>query len=489
MNPIILALASRYGTNKILQYLAQSSPALASKVTTALAYGYPAVEILKYVMKGGSSLSKDLPDASSADVNLYEKMGEVPEDIKTAGKVGLGALGIAGLGLSYALGSGQGAQQAAQEIAPTNASNIPQVPNAPVPTPPPTGGNIGNITPGQAIANQVTAPVQQAMQPATSQQIGQASQAIPTQSPTQQPSIFEQLLGGIDPVALDQPKQEQLKFLSMISDELQSKGKTLQDPEFKNLANKLKKTLAGKPGTVIEESARFQAGQEQLQVKSENVSEKNIITPQPITKVEQAQKGETVLTEDGSIAEIKGVSGNNFLIEENGKVRQVSMESLRAQPEAIKKAKIVFDPSSIPEDDRSAALAISLPMPDKSGIINMFHDGSFYLYKRKDGKPLDETLIKRITEGQDIPITSGDTYMGAWNLDKGDSRGSAAHKELTAMSQSLEDMSKKDDPAKQLTFEKITNGFTHGYLQEFMKLLKEATRNYNAKPKKQKKAK
>jgi len=139
-----------------------------------------------------------------------------------------------------------------------------------------------------------------------------------------------------------------------------------------------------------------------------------------------------------------------ILIEENGKVRQVPMDSLRSEPEAIKKAKIVFDPSKVPEKDRSAALAISLPMPDKSSIINMFHDGSFYVYKRKDGKPIEDSIIQRIIEGQDIPISTGETFMGAWNQDTGDSRGSASFKELTAMAQ---DANQPDDPTKPLIFE------------------------------------
>jgi hypothetical protein len=210
----------------------------------------------------------------------------------------------------------------------------------------------------------------------------------------------------------------------------------------------------------------------------------SIVEPAQITKPQEIKKGESVITEDGNIAEIKGMSGNNFLIEENGKVRQVPMDSLRSEPEAIKKAKIVFDPSKVPEADRSAALAISLPMPDRSAIVNMFHDGSFYIYRRKDRQPIDESIIRRVVEGQDIPMTTGESFMGAWNQDTGDSRGSASFKELTAMAQ---DASKPDDPSKPLVFEKITNGYTHGYLKEFMKSLKEANRNFSAKPKKQKK--
>jgi len=241
---------------------------------------------------------------------------------------------------------------------------------------------------------------------------------------------------------------------------------------------------------MIEENARFNAGQAQKEtnVKPLDIEETqeptSIVEPAKITKPQSIQKGESVVTEDGNIAEVKGTSGNNFLIEENGKVRQVPMESLKSQPEAIKKAKIVFDPSKVPESERSAALAISLPMPDKSAIINMFHDGTFYMYRRKDGKPIDDSIIRRIIDGQDIPISTGETFMGAWNQDNGDSRGSASYKELTAMAQ---DATKPDDPSKPLIFSKIKDVFIHGYLKEAQRLLKETNRMFSAKAKKQKK--
>lgn len=497
MNPILQALSSGYSIKKILEYLSKSSPDLANKISTGLTYGYTANQILKYVMKGGKSLDKNLPNSSSIDVNLYEKMGDIPEEAINAGKVGLG-LAAAGAGLAYGMGSkaSQGIN-AAQSLSNTLTSNSTtptpqqiQPPTMPQPAPISPGINIG-----QQVGGQAASPVTNAIQPPPQDQIAQASQALPTEQPSlpgtqQQQPIFEQLLGGVDPTTLDQPKQDQLKFLAMISDQLQFKGKTINDPEFKNLAKKIKDVVGGKPGMMVEENARFQAGQaaKQANVNPLDIEKteqpRSIIEPTKITKPKEIAKGESVVTDNGTIAEVKGTSGNNFLIEENGKIKQVPMDSLRSQPEAIKKAKIVFDPSKVSESEKSAALAFSVPMPDRSAIINMFHDGSYYVYRRKDGKPIDESIIKRIIEGQDIPMTTGETFMGSWNQDTGDSRGSASFKELTAMAQ---DPTKPDDPSKPLIFEKITNSFTHGYIKEFMQLLKETGKNFSAKPKKPKK--
>jgi hypothetical protein len=481
---IAKAIGRGFTAKTILGYVSQQFPQYANKISHAMTLGYAADKILKHLVD---------PKGKNPDGDEYltdsEKTDKNDKAMKRKAAIGAGAagLGILGGGAALALRGGTAAAQALNAVG-TAANAIPQ--NPPIPPTPPQPQ--APINPGAGIAQQVQqqaqSPVIQAKQPASMGDMVQASQAIPDQA--QQMPIFEQLLGGIDPNTLDPEKQQQLKFLSLISDQLQSKGKGINDPEFKNLAKRVRDTLGGKPGMMIEENARFNAAQEakQANVKPLDMQEMqeptSITEPAKITKPQEIKKGESVVTEDGNIAEIKGVSGNNFLIEENGKVRQVPMDSLRSEPEAIKKAKIVFDPSKVPEADRSAALAISLPMPDRSAIVNMFHDGSFYIYRRKDGQPIDESIIRRIVDGQDIPMTTGESFMGAWNQDTGDSRGSASFKELTAMAQ---DASKPDDPSKPLVFEKITNGYTHGYLKEFMKSLKEANRNFSAKPKKQKK--
>lgn len=525
---IAKAISSGYTAKTILGFISQQFPQYASKISNAAAMGYAADKILKHLVNGknknpdGDEYLTDSEKTDKADA-LRTKKAAIGLGIAGLGVLGASAGLAANVGRNAAIQASQilpALQQQGQLPAPNQPLQLGQIAPQPTnpPVPPPTPSPIqptpiptqdANIipqgvspqTPGQQIGQGIQAPVTQALQPANPNQIAEASQAMPDemqqqpetmmpQQPAQQIPIFEQLLGGVDPATLDPAKQEQLKFLSVISDQLQSKGKGINDPEFIRLGKKIKDVVGGKPGMMVEENARFQAGQAQKEanVKPLDIQQTqqtyNPIEPAKITKPESIKKGESVVTEDGNIADVKGTSGNNFLIEENGKIRQVPMDSLRAQPEAIKKAKIVFDPSKVPESERSAALAISLPMPDRSAIINMFHDGSYYVYRRKDGKPIDESIVRRVIDGQDMPISSGESFMGAWNQDTGDSRGSAAHKELTAMAQ---DATKPDDPTKPLIFEKITDNYTHGYLKEILKLFKETGKNFNAKPKKAKK--
>lgn len=484
VSAITKAISKGFTAKTILQYLSSKFPQHANKIANATALGYTAETILKHLIN-----SKDKNINNDSYLTDSEKTDKNDINMKRKAAIGLGATALGAAGLGSGLLTTNAAIQASQVLPSLSDQSESLIKPSPIPTQDadiiPQG--VAPQTPGQQIGQGIQAPITEALQPSNPNQIAQASQAIPSQPQT---TIFDQLLGGVDLSTLDEQKQDQLRFLAMVSDKLQSKGKTINDPEFKNLANKIKNVISGKPGMILEESARFSSGQE---AKKANVNPLDIeqtqetvssFEPAKITKPESIKKGQSVVTEEGNIAEVKGTSGNNFLIEENGKVRQVSMDSLRAEPEVIKKAKIVFDPSKIPESNRSASLAISLPMPDKSAIINMFHDGSFYIYRRKDGKPIEDSIIQRIIEGQDIPISTGETFMGAWNQDSGDSRGSASFKELTAMSQ---DATKPDDPTKPLIFEKITNSFTHGYLKEFQRLLKEANRMFSAKPKKNKK--
>jgi hypothetical protein len=501
------AVTMGYTAAQILKYIASKFKTAAPGISSAKQQGYSDEDILKFLgnaEKANQQLTAQEQYLKASGVKSKEERKE------TRDKFLSGALGVAGTavgaynmyqnygGMMNMLGQtfGQGGT-APQPGTPPQAPTAPQAPAMPqgqAPAAPQVSPPPGPVTPGpnmgQQIQQQATQPVQNAMQPPNQGQLAQASQAIPQQpqQPQQPPiPIFEQLTSGVDLTQLEPEKQKQLQFLSMISDELQAKGKGINDPEFKNLAKRVKDTLKGKPGVLVEESARQMPMAQQAPTNPlvpEQKASVSITEAHPIEEAKSVSKGDTVITDSGDIAEVKGVSGNNFLIEENGKVRQVPMESLRSQPKAIKNAKIVFDPSKVPEEDRSAALAISIPMPDRSAIVNMFHDGSFYVYKRKDGQPLDESIIKRIIDGQDIPISTGETYMGAWNNEKGDSRGSASFKELVSMAQ---DASKPDDPSKPLVFEKITNSFTHGYHKEFLRLLKEAGRQFSAKPKKPKK--
>lgn len=499
MIPLIQqALVAGYTAAQILTFIGNKISGMSTGIKTAKTRGYSDEDILKFLQgKIKTKNPKEIEKGATDLENYYSKIGLKTKEEKQQDKARYikGALGLAGTALgAYKLyqnysgqfgnmlsGLGQGQQptvpQPPQLPGGTQAALPAPMAGAPAQPTPPVGVTPPQPQPSPAIGQQVQAqaqaPVQAAMQPVTPQQTVtpaaptvKASELLQTTGKLQ--SIDNLLAAGNDPGTI-------AKALGGLAPK-----KILQDIE----------TQAGKPleQVVADYAAETQPQKQQIAPIEEMEKapiEETTLEPQKIKASKEITKGEGVVTESGEIGTVKGISGNNFLVEDDsGKISQVPMDKLRAQPEAIKKAKIVFDPSEIPEDERSAALAISLPMPDRSAIINMFHDGSFYIYKRKDGKAIDEDVVRRIIDGTDHPISTGDTFMGLWNPGKGDSRGSASYKELTSMAQKMGD---PDDPNKPLTFEKITDSFVHGYHKKFINLLREATKLYGAKPKKEKK--
>lgn len=374
-------------------------------------------------------------------------------------------------------------------------------------------------TPEQEVAEQAQGPIQLGMEPRDQQSSLNQEEPppeVPPEEPTQEPGMqltdeqrralpFLEKRGLLDKlskyVGKGKTKQEAIEYLKkklpmMDQEYLRTFGvsgeregldaalEKLVDPFFPQeggQVEKIEESVEEVQAPRIEVPSEEQ--DKEKEAKAEEAQEVTQYDPKPIEKPEQVEKGETVITDTG-VGTVKSKSGRHFLVEENGKVKKIPLEELRAEPEAIKNAEIVIDPRNIPENMRSAALGMAIPMPDRSSIITMFGPSKdFYVYRRKDGKALDDEIVQRIIEGVDTPMTKGDTFMGSWDPDVGDSRGSASYKELVKMAQKAGD---PDDPSKPLIFEKIEDSFVHGFIGEFLDTLKEAGKQFGAKKKKKK---
>lgn len=307
--------------------------------------------------------------------------------------------------------------------------------------------------------------------------------------------------------------REKLRFVQQAANKLEQAGKTPTDPEAEKLKSKVQELLKQKPKLAEQERERLIQGHPETEITLEEaatqldqpietkqqqpalpeeqpeVEKPTALEPTPLKPDTKIEKGEQVVTEDGNLATVKGISGHHFLIEDaDGKLKQVPFESLRGQPEAIKKAKIVFDPSLVNEMSKSSALNFVVTSPDHSGIYDMYNSSDeVYLYTRKDGKPIDESIIKSITEGTEFPLSKGDTFFGAYDPLIGDSRGAANSAYLVKMSQDKNTPTDKLDPSKPFWVEKVKNKYFHGLSKEVMNIFREVNRMYVAKPIKPKK--
>jgi len=209
-------------------------------------------------------------------------------------------------------------------------------------------------------------------------------------------------------------------------------------------------------------------------------------------KVEEPSKIEknSVVSSPQGIGQVREIRNGQALIDVNGKLNKVSVEDLEPEPEEIKRAEIIIKPEEIPENLRSAALGfVSVPKSRRDIDIMYGPSGKFYRYYRKDGKPVPDDIVEKLREGQTMPISSGDTYMGAFDASIADSRGTVAYHDLKSKAQSKEavehgvekkgkHMKEKDDPSKEYWYEALESPFIHGFIDEFLKILTQRSREY-----------
>ena len=488
-----------YNAKQILDFVGKRFNKMQKGIENSRNSGYTDDDILKFLGKRFPNGDKPVKNMSAYEKHLKNAGLKTPEE-RTQQKMKAikGAMGIAGTALSaynmYKMG----------QSLPKNRSDLIDAEY-----------EILGSRPIEKLKETLQLPGQQPKQIEMGKQPPVPAPGEVIAGQYKKPSkLTDYVFEGVDMQNAPGWLREKLQFMQQAASKLEQSGKTPESPEAERLKAKVQELLKQKPNLPEQERDRLIEGYPEAEITPEEAAaqlEQPAIEPTEITEQQQPElpqetpeqeiqseleptkiepktkisKEEDVVTKDGQLGKVKAQSGNNFLVEVDGKIKQIPMSELRGQPESIKKAKIVFDPSSVPEDMRSAALGISIPLPDKSAIIQMFgSSGEFYIYKRKDGKPISEDVIRKIIDGTELPISTGETYMGAWNADEPDSRGSASHKYLVKNSQKETD---EDDPGKEYYVEKLEDKFIHGYLQQFMKMLKEASSEFSKKPPKPKK--
>ncbi|HLT41792.1 MAG TPA: hypothetical protein VKZ95_03730 [Sphingobacteriaceae bacterium] len=407
MNPIIQALYSGHTIKKVLDYLAKSNPALASKISMAATYGYPLEKILKHIMQGGKSSSPSLPDASAQDLSLYDKMQyNLPKEM---GMIARGAgYAAAGLGLAYGLDQFNNQQPTQQQPTPVplpqqQAVPIPQQQPIPVPlpqqqaTPIPIPQQQAVPLPQQHATQQQAAPIQRSQQQAIPQVQQQAMPPVQQQAPIQIPTanIFDSLIKGVDLNSLSPERQKRLNFLKTVSNNLQSKGLTENDRAFNSVKKKIKEILS-KPETFGEREL------ERLKTQYPDTDKSNLI-----------KKGVDVVAPNGIIGKIKSLSGNNILIETDGMIQKFKANQVYTPPIPVKELDELYtDLISGIEKKTGQQVSRSVNFagfdPKNNALAFQPNSGGLYIYENIDEKRKNKLteLLKR--------KTSGESFIGAW---------------------------------------------------------------------------
>jgi len=329
-NSILQLLDNGLSKDQVLAYLKNASPKIAKKVQQMLLGGYGAGEILKHLSKdpqtNHAKINKPYSSDDIANIAMIQNRMNVPQtrdeealqQLKKATPYVISALGAIA---PFAIGSNALGAMTPQLTPTPTPSPSPVQPNLtpigfpqkynpqqPTTTQTPTSPinpNPQQATPqqplqpgpglGQQVEQQAQSPITGAMQQATQEQVGQASQVMQQPQTTPNPaSIFDQLMKGVDIGNLQPAQQQQLKFMQMISDQLESKGKTINDPAIKSIAKKIRAVIDGKPDFLTEETARFQGvtpevGQSKAALHA-GISEE----PKTIPKYDVSKKGELI---------------------------------------------------------------------------------------------------------------------------------------------------------------------------------------------------
>ena len=487
---ITQAIYAGHTASVMLNHFSRSSKRIQEQILSARSSGYDDSQILTHMIKAGESAH--MKALKGAGHKTKRERDESFTKAASLAKKAVAAAGIAAAaygGYKYAnravrpseILPAQGGQQ--RQLTGPGGGQLPaprqppQLPNLPPSIPPqgqvitpPYSGPPGaapfsklNVnpaagqTPGRAVSQQVIQPTPRAIIPPVPQA---------RQQPQDKLGELESLLGNMGAQSQGQIPVPEAQMLP---------------PEAKPYG----KSQVPQAPTVGDATPEFDAWIERFKQPEEPMYPPVVkdIMPQPLSKEAPPPKNDLVETPNGDIGTVKSISGNKALIEVNGKMQPVEISSLKGQPDAIKKAKFVFDPSLIPESTKSAALAQVIPLPSNEGVVVRFHGSNPYMYHRKDGSPIPNDIIRSLIDGTEIPMTSGNTFLGNWDATVGDSRGSSNFKNLKNMAQSPEEAQSNPDPNKPLIFEELKDNFLHGLYKDFESSMIEVDKAFKAKKK------
>lgn len=523
MTSIMQALGAGHSAQRILRYLSQQNPRLAQQISTALNAGHSVDHVINFLSRSEKKLGNLFPEKRKDErsSNLY-KTAQTSVHPALKGAATLAGTTAAIAGGAYAL------SRAVPKILQAGLPGAlnPQASTAQTPNLQPNSGANGQNLLAKSNQSQAANQSQPQVSSNILQQVEQpegisnpkefleklgvkdkVDELLKSGNSAEQVSAVLGMQGGagkvrgkIDPQlmqAIDAYSKEKLRDEAMQPEGSQPilKKEEQKTPPIDNLKiGDQFRTRRGETATLTK-----------LNDKTfEYTTDKGGIRSGPIESLEyELEKGKPIEKSDfvatpSGIGEVVALRNGQALVDINGKLSKVSIDDLEQEPEEIKRAEIVIKPEDIPEKLRSAALGfVSVPKSRRDIDIMFGPSGKFYRYYRKDGKPVSEDIIEKLREGQTMPISSGDTYMGAFDASVADSRGTVAYHDLKSKAQSKEAVEKgvmrkgaqvkeEADPSKEFWYEELESPFIHGFIDEFLKTLTKRSREYQ-KAKKTKK--
>ncbi len=388
------AIAAGYTAKQILNYLASAFPELGHRIKEAVGAGKNAEDILKYLsnfdssklskIKGRTNVEKPFQNTSQVNPLLEGQAATkaydpIPQGLKSAAK--LGATALAGTAASPLINKGI---QAA-------------------------GPLVGNLL-GQVFGQEQQQP---SPAPEATAEGGIMQPSIPAPEATAQLPVQQEFPSINSEAVLNQ---------FGVKDRVDTMLMAKNSPE--QISAGIRATLKGKikPKELEQINQAIVDYAQKSQVKPEIQPAKTMPVQEEVEK--PISKGSEVLTQDG-VGKVISISGNNALIEEDGKKKQVKLDQVVQAPLPEKELADLYKDliggiEKKTGQDVSRMVSFAGYDPDNNELVFKPHDGGVYVYKDIDPEEV-ELLTNFLTQRK----TTGSNYIGSWTAGTGSPIGAA----------------------------------------------------------------
>lgn len=433
MNPISTALAAGYSAQQILKHISKIMPNLNPKIAKATASGYAANQILDFLMNSDVKNSKGGKDEyQSSGVNLAKRKKYLEEKEKKLVKQGL-KFGATAAGTALAGRALMGASNAAVRPSEIIQTGLPgSVGQLPQPQ-----SRLGLPAPGPSAPSPPTSTPPMSTMPSTPQsQTSMAPNIAPIAPPIKSSAIQSldklgiaqnvknmikanndsETIGKIISYVLKPEKKNELQQM-IKSGEIESLEKLIEDymVESRN-QQPVQQPENAQPNLINrqieQQNTPIEKPSMQETQPSNEIVEPDIQPLNEIMKPDIIEVGSQVITPDGDIGTIEHLPGKTAKIKTDSGSNVAKTDDLTPIPQNREEIENNYEKyiNSLPPNLRSKAMN-SLRYDPENGILAAEWHGLPDMYLYKD---LDQELINQLISTGFLNRTSGGNIWGVW---------------------------------------------------------------------------
>ena len=396
------ANAAGYTAKQVLNFLARTYPQLSTHIQMASTAGYTADQISKYLSRYGPKAFKQFAKGQAGPQNVPYKEEEtnpyikkentirekeqIPEGLKTAGKVGLGlaggALGAYALkraapAIVSSLFGGQSGQQTAENPViggpAVGQQPIQQIPAEKIPLP---KGNVSNLFDQMGLGTQVK-----------------------QMSSSQPPDVIAKIL---DQHMLSPSQKKWLK---------EQTNEPLENLVQQYLSQPSSSDQGAVEDTALPEQKKEQTLEQETPLQTPEVEQP---APEPIKPEianQEENKKKSVFLPNGEVGRVISEKDGIAKVEVNGEIKHRKVSDLEEAPLDLDHLANLYEEltNAIPESERSSVMNFAGYDSNANELAFRPHGGALYVYK-----DIPQEFADKLQNAMFKAKTTGQNFYGAW---------------------------------------------------------------------------